>query len=452
MAETKEIHVPDIGDFDEVEVIDVLVSPGDTVAEEDSLVTLESDKAAMDIPSPVAGVIREVKISVGDKVSEGSLVALIEAAEGGAETAAGEKSAAEESRPGPETSKPETSKPETPKPAAPQAEQQPAAPAPKPAVESGPPPTLPTPRRSGQSIPHASPSIRRLARELGVDLAQVIGTGPKGRILKSDVKGFVKGAMAGGGGGGMPFNLPPAPQLDFSKFGEIKVQPLGRIKKISGPHLHRAWVSVPHVTQFDECDITDLESLRQSLKNEAARHGVKISPLPFVMKAVVSAMQEFPEFCASLDETGQNLILKKYYNIGVAVDTPGGLMVPVIRDVDKKGVFQIAGELMAISQKARDGKLGPADMSGGCFTISSLGGIGGTAFTPIINAPEVAILGLSRSKMAPVWNGSEFQPRLMLPLSLSYDHRVIDGALGARFIVRLGQMITALEGMALWQR
>jgi len=372
-------------------------------------------------------------------VSEGSLVALIEAAEGGAE----EKPAVEETKPEPKA-----------QPEKPVAEEKPATPAPQPAAEPepGPPPTLPTPRRTGKSIPHASPSIRRLARELGADLSQIIGTGPKGRILKSDVKAFVKGAMSGGGGGGMPFNLPPAPQIDFSKFGEIEVQPMGRIKKISGPHLHRAWVSVPHVTQFDECDITDLEALRKSLKNEAAHHGVKISPLSFVMKAVVSAMREFPEFCASLDETGQNLILKKYYNIGVAVDTPGGLVVPVIRDVDKKGVFQIAGELMAISQKARDGKLGPADMSGGCFTISSLGGIGGTAFTPIINAPEVAILGLSRSKMAPVWNGSEFEPRLMLPLSLSYDHRVIDGALGARFIVRLGQMLTALEGMALWEQ
>jgi len=427
------VTVPDIGDFKDVEVIEVLVKAGDTVTKEQSLITLESDKATMEIPSPAAGVVKELKVKVGDKVSEGSAVLVIES-QGGAPAAAPAQQG-KEARPAPAAPKPETA------PAA-------AAPIPRPS------PVPLEPREANGARPHASPSVRKFARELGVDLAKVRGSGPKGRVLHEDVQGFVKGVMVEGAGaasapaargGGMPFNLPAWPEVDFAKFGPIETKPLSRIQKLSGGNLHRNWVSIPHVTQFDEADITDLESFRKANTSVTEKQGFKLTMLAFLIKACVTALRQYPQFNASLDPKAESLILKKYYHIGVAVDTPDGLVVPVVRDADRKGVFDLARELSETSKLARDKKLKPGDMQGGTFSISSLGGIGGTAFTPIINAPEVAILGVSRSVMRPVWDGKEFAPRLMLPLSLSYDHRVIDGAAAARFTSYLASVLSDIR-------
>ncbi|MDD3884045.1 MAG: dihydrolipoyllysine-residue acetyltransferase [Gallionella sp.] len=431
MAE-QQVLVPDIGGFKDVEVIEVAVKAGDVVAAEETLLTLETDKATLDVPSPFAGKVTSVKVKVGDKVSEGSLIVVMDA-EGEAPAAAPAAEAAPAVAPAP-----------TPVAPAPAAAPVAAAPAPQ---------AMPPAAGPAGGCGHASPSIRRFARELGVDLGQVRGSAAKGRITKDDVQGFVKQALAqprgtAAAGAGLP-GLLPWPEVDFAKFGEIETRALARIKKISGANLHRNWVMIPHVTQFDDADISEMEAFRKSLGAEYAKQGIKITPLAFLLKACVAALQQFPEFNASLDASGENLVLKKYFHIGVAVDTPDGLMVPVIRNVDQKGILQLARELGEISAKARERKLSAADMQGGCFSISSLGGIGGTAFTPIINAPEVAILGVSRSSMKPVWKDGEFVPRLMLPLSLSYDHRVIDGAAGARFITTLSQVLADIRRLAL---
>jgi pyruvate dehydrogenase E2 component (dihydrolipoamide acetyltransferase) len=428
----KDVLVPDIGDFKDVEVIEILVKPGDAVAKEQSLVSLESDKATMEIPSPEAGVVKSIKIKVGDKVSEGSVLLVMEAE--GAAPAAVEK--AVETRPA-------AAKETPPAPSAPSA----------PSVVTRVEPVPAEPKDAVTALPHASPSIRKFARELGVDLALVQGSGPKGRIRQEDVQAFVKGALAGkpvsapaaAKGGALPFNLPAWPDVDFAKFGPIESKPLSRIQKLSGPYLHRNWVSIPHVTQCDDADITDLEAFRKSQTIETEKKGFKLTMLAFMIKACVTALRQFPQFNASLDKSGENLIVKKYYHIGVAVDTPGGLVVPVVRDADRKGVFDLARELAEISKLAKDGKLKAGDMQGGTFSISSLGGIGGNYFTPIINAPELAILGVSRSAMKPVWNGKEFVPRLILPLSLSYDHRVIDGAVAARFTTELTKILSDIR-------
>ncbi|MBI3771078.1 MAG: dihydrolipoyllysine-residue acetyltransferase [Gammaproteobacteria bacterium] len=413
-----EIRVPDIGDFKDVEVIEVLVAVGDTVKPEQSLITVESDKAAMEIPAPQAGVVKELKLKVGDRVAQGSLILMLEAS---AEAVAA-----------PAKTAPAPSKPATAVPA------RTAAPAPQAAL-ARPSPTAQINEVSFAKA-YATPSIRKFARELGVDLGRVSGRGRKGRITKEDVQDFVKRALAQGtGGGGM--TVAPMPVIDFSQWGEIETRALTKINKLTGQFLHRNWVSIPHVTQFDEADITDLEAYRKELVEQHKDKGIKVTMLVFLMKAVVAGLKEYPRFNSSLDAGGENLIFKKYFNIGVAVDTPDGLVVPVVRDVDRKSLVDLATELGEISIKARDKKLRPADMQGGCFTISSLGGIGGTKFTPIVNAPDVAILGVSRSKMQPVWNGKEFAPRLMLPLSLSYDHRVIDGADGARFTTFLSRVL-----------
>ncbi|MEQ1526550.1 MAG: dihydrolipoyllysine-residue acetyltransferase [Gallionella sp.] len=421
MAEIKQVVVPDIGDFKDVPIIEIFVKAGDTVMAEQSLVTLETDKAAMEVPSPFSGVIKEIKIAVGDKVSQGSLILTMESSS----TAA------------PQANKIDTLAAVLSVASAPAVASKPAAPVIAQVISSG-----------GKA--HASPAIRRFARELGVEIAQVKGNGVKGRVTKDDVQNFIKAALAqprGAGGNGL--QVLASPVVDFAKFGAIETKPLSRIKKISGANLHRNWVTIPHVTQFDEADITDMEAFRKELGAEYAAQNIKITPLAFMLKAAVTALQKFPEFNASLDASGENLVFKQYFHIGVAVDTPDGLMVPVIRDVDKKGIVQLAKELGEVSAKARDKKITAADMQGGCFTISSLGGIGGTAFTPIINAPEVAILGVSRSSMKPVWKDGAFVPRLMLPLSLSYDHRVIDGALGARFAVYLSQVLADIRHLAL---
>ncbi len=424
------VPVPDIGDFKEVEVIEVLVKPGDTVAKEQSLVTLESDKATMEIPSPASGVVKELKLKVGDKVSKGAPILVLA---GGA------------SAPAPAPKKEPSREPA--KEAAPASAP---APAPRPVPRE--------PQEETGAKPHASPSVRKFARELGVDLARVSGSGPKGRVLHADVQAFVKSAIAGGGagavvkgggGGALPFNLPAWPEVDFAKFGPVEVKPLSRIQKLSGPYLHRNWISMPHVTQFDEADITELEAFRKAQTAQTEKKGFKLTMLAFLMKASVTALREYPIFNSSLDKSGENVILKKYFHIGVAVDTPGGLVVPVVRDADRKGVFDIAHELSEISKLARDGKLKPGDMQGGTFSISSLGGIGGTAFTPIINAPEVAILGVSRATLRPFWTGKEFAPRLMLPLSLSYDHRAIDGATAARFSTFLVSVLSDIRKLIL---
>ncbi len=435
MAGSIEVKVPDIGDFKEVGVIEVLVSPGDRVEKESSLITVESDKATMEIPSPVAGVVKELKIKIGDKVAQGSLILILEEA---AVSAAPAPAAA-------------ATAPATPTPAAaPPAHS--AAPAdPNPIAKADPVPV--EPHDATVSKPHASPSIRAFARELGVELAKVKGSGPKGRITREDVQAFVKGALAVArpgaapvaSGGGLPFNLPELGNIDFAKFGPVETKPLSRIKKISGAFLHRNWISIPHITQFDEADITDLESFRKANTADTEKQGFKLTMLAFLIKASVTALRQFPDFNASLDKSGENLVLKKYFHIGVAVYTPEGLMVPVIRDADRKGVFDLARELADVSKLAKEKKLKPGDMQGGTFSISSLGGIGGTMFTPIINAPEVAILGVSRSVMRPVWNGKEFTPRLVLPLSLSYDHRVIDGAAGARFTTYLVSVLSDIR-------
>jgi len=435
-----EIKVPDIGDFKEVEVIELLVKPGDTVKAEQSLITVESDKASMEIPSSAAGIVKELKVKIGDKVAEGALILLLEPVEGAsasAPAAPAPPAAAPANVPAPASAAAVTPAPSAPA----------VAPAPATAVPA---PALAPVAANGQK-PHASPSIRKFARELGVDLSRVTGTGPKGRILIEDVQGFVKGVMAGGSAAaassssGASLGLLPWPSLDFSKFGETSLEPLSRIKKISGPNLHRNWVMIPHVTQFDQADITELEEFRKSANESLAKSGVKLTMLAFVIRASVAALKKFPAFNSSLDAAGENLILKHFYNIGFAADTPNGLVVPVVKNADQKGIAQIAKEMGELSAQAREGKLKPADMQGSTFTISSLGGIGGTAFTPIINAPEVAILGLSKSEIKPVWDGKAFVPRLMLPMSLSYDHRVIDGALGARFTVYLADVLADMR-------
>lgn len=437
----KQMLLPDIGDFKGVDVIEILVKEGDVIAIDDPLFVLESDKATMEIPSPMAGKVLSLKVKVGDKVSTGVLVADIEVDESAVAT-----------------------KPATPAPAVAQS-----TPAAVTAAASVAPTVTQPPVQAPVSAPslaekpinapvagakaHASPSVRAFARQLGVDLSLVVGTGVKGRISKDDVQGFVKGVMSGAkslpnaASGGM--GIPSIKQPNFADFGEIVAEPLSRIKKISGKHLHACWLNVPHVTQFDECDITEMEAFRSGLKEQAKARGVGVTPLIFVIKAAVAALKKFPHVNASLSADGENLIIKQYYHIGVAVDTPNGLVVPVIRDADKKSVWELAETLKELSQKARDGKLSPADMSGATFSISSLGGIGGTQFTPIVNAPEVAILGVSKAKMQPVWNGKEFTPRLMMPFSMSYDHRVIDGAQGVRFTTYLGQMLADIRQLLL---
>jgi pyruvate dehydrogenase E2 component (dihydrolipoamide acetyltransferase) len=442
-----EVKVPDIGDFKEVEVIELLVKPGDTVQAEQSLITVESDKASMEIPSSASGVVKELKVKLGDKVAEGSLVLLLEVSEAASAPAPAATAASASAPASPATS---TSA------AAPAAASSTVAPAASAVPLTSVPATtasaiVTAATESNGQKPHASPSVRKFARELGIDLSRVSGSGAKGRILIEDVQGFVKGVMAGSAaapatsGGGAALGLLPWPSLDFSKFGETSLEPLSRIKKISGPNLHRNWVMIPHVTQFDQADITELEEFRKSANESLAKSGVKLTMLAFVIKASVAALKKFPAFNASLDAGGENLILKHFYNIGFAADTPNGLVVPVIKNADQKGLSQIAKEMGELSAQAREGKLKPADMQGATFTISSLGGIGGTSFTPIINAPEVAILGLSKSEIKPVWDGKAFAPRLMLPMSLSYDHRVIDGALGARFTVYLGDVLADMR-------
>ncbi|HDZ9206880.1 TPA: pyruvate dehydrogenase complex dihydrolipoyllysine-residue acetyltransferase [Vibrio cholerae] len=431
VAALKEVQVPDIGG-DEVTVTEIMVNVGDSISEEQSLITVEGDKASMEVPAPFAGTLKEIKVAAGDKVKTGSLIMVFEVA-GAAPVAAPVQAAA---------------------------------PAPAAAPAQAAAPAVAAPATSGEfqenhEYSHASPVVRRLAREFGVNLAKVKGSGRKNRILKEDVQNYVKEALkrlesgaqaaASGKGDGAALGLLPWPKVDFSKFGDTEVQPLSRIKKISGANLHRNWVMIPHVTQWDNADITELEKFRQEQNAMEAKRdtGMKITPLVFIMKAAAKALEAFPAFNSSLSDDGESLILKKYVNIGIAVDTPNGLVVPVFKDVNKKGIYELSKELAEVSKKARGGKLTAADMQGGCFTISSLGGIGGTAFTPIVNAPEVAILGVSKSEMKPVWNGKEFAPRLQLPLSLSYDHRVIDGAEGARFITYLNECLSDIRRLVL---
>ncbi|SCC92549.1 Dihydrolipoyllysine-residue acetyltransferase component of pyruvate dehydrogenase complex [Thiomonas sp. X19] len=455
-----EVKVPDIGDFKDVEVIEVLVKPGDTIKVEQSLITVESDKASMEIPSSAAGVVKSMRVKLGDKVNEGMVLLELEADAGAAVATPAAPAAA----PAAAANKPGDAAVAQPSPA----------PTPAPAAagvgfaseprQHTPPtvglePSVPSPSASTQ-LPHASPTVRKLARELGVPLGEVKGTGPKGRISPEDVQAFVKAVMAGKAttqaaaatqsvgkpaGNGLGLNLLPWPKVDFAKFGPIRTEPLSRIKKLSGPNLARNWAMIPHVTQFDEADITELEEFRKSSNERLAKQGVKLTMLAFVMKACVTALKAMPAFNASLDESGENLILKDYVHLGFAADTPQGLVVPVLKDVDKKGFGQIATEMGELAATAREGKLKPSDMQGATFTLSSLGGVGGTAFTPIINAPEVAILGLSKSQIKPVWDGKAFQPRLMLPLSLSYDHRVIDGAMAARFTTLFGELLADMR-------
>ena len=451
MSNVTAITVPDIGDFDAVEVIELLVKVGDTIKAEQSLITVESDKASMEIPASQGGVVKSIEVKVGDKVTQGSIVLHVEASTQTAAPAAAAAPAAPAVAPAGAPAVATTSEPVAAA-AAPVA-----APAPAAALASAPAAGKLEMPASTAGLPHASPSVRKFARELGVDLTRVLGSGPKQRITQEDVQSFVKQALAGGltgaatasagtslGGG---LDLLPWPKVDFTKFGAITPQPLSRIKKISGANLHRNWVMIPHVTNNDEADITQLEALRVTLNKENEKTGIKLTMLAFLIKAVVAALKKFPEFNASLD--GDNLILKQYYHIGFAADTPNGLVVPVIRDADKKGVLDLARESGELAKKARDGKLSPAEMQGGCFSISSLGGIGGTNFTPIINAPELAILGVSRSYMKPVWDGKAFVPQLTLPMSLSYDHRVIDGAAAARFNAYLGSLLTDFRRIAL---
>jgi pyruvate dehydrogenase E2 component (dihydrolipoamide acetyltransferase) len=436
MSQLIEIQVPDIGDFSDIPVIEVCVKVGDTVNLEDALVTLESDKATLDVPSPAAGIVREIRVAVGDRLSAGKIVALIEAVDApAASSVAAVAPVAPAPAPAPA---PAAALPVTPAPAAVAA--QATAPAAAPVAAAAP---------LGNT--HASPSVRLFARELGVDLSKVAASGPKGRLLKEDITAFIKGVMQGGTantaaptaalGGGL--DLLPWPKVDFSKFGELEIKPLSRIKKISGQNLARNWVMIPAVTYHEDADITDLEAFRVALNKENEKSGLKITMLAFLIKACELALKKFPEFNSSLD--GENLVMKKYFNIAFAADTPNGLVVPVVKNVDRKSISEIAIESGELAKKARDGKLGPAEMTGACFTISSVGGIGGTSFSPIVNAPEVAILGVSKSIMKPVWNGQAFEPRLILPLSLSADHRVIDGALGTRFNVYLAQLLADMR-------
>jgi pyruvate dehydrogenase E2 component (dihydrolipoamide acetyltransferase) len=427
-----EVQVPDIGNYRDVEVIEVAVKAGDAVAIEGALITLETEKATMDVPSTAAGIVREMKVQRGSRVSQGDVIAVVEVA---AHAAAGEG----EGRPSPQPSPARAGEGEAKKPS-----------------------PQPSPARAGEADgkleqrgidepgfarAHASPSIRKLARELGVDLAKVQGSGAKGRITDGDVKAYVKRVLTGGGAGAAGAALPKVPVVDFAAFGPIERKPLSRIQKISGPRLHASWVNLPHVTQFDEADITDMEQARSNMKQQATERGIKLTPLAFVMRACVQALTQFPQFCASLDTEAGELVYKKYVHVGFAADTPNGLVVPVVRDADRKDVFELARDLADLSEKARAGKLAAAEMQGGVFTISSLGGIGGTAFTPIINAPEVAILGVSRSTYKPVYQDGVFVPRLMLPLSLSYDHRVIDGAAAVRFTSFLADALANVDGL-----
>ena len=463
---TQAVKVPDVGNYKNIPVIELLVKVGETVSKDQALITLESDKATMEVPAPFAGVVTELKVKLGDEVSEGTVVAMIEVADAAAAPPAAKTAAPTTPPPAPAVAAP----------AAKSAEPAAATPAVA-AVAAGPattevvnheidgeisgPRTPPVSFDASSVMPdkvaYASPAVRLFARELGVDLDQITGSGRKERITREDVQAFVKQALAqpkassaaAPSGGGIGLNLLPWPQVDFSKFGETETKPRSRINKISGANLARNWVMIPHVTQFDDADITDLEALRVSLNKENEKSGVKVTMLAFLIKACVAALKKYPDFNSSLDASGDNLVLKKYFHIGFAADTPNGLVVPVLKDADKKGVVEIAQESSALAAKARDGKLGPADMQGGCISISSLGGIGGTAFTPIVNAPEVAILGVSKSVIKPVWNGKEFLPRLILPLSLSYDHRVIDGASAARFTAYLGQLLADMRRVLL---
>lgn len=457
MAKTTEIRVPDIGDFDEVDVVEVFVEPGTKVTAEQSLITIESEKASLEIPSPSAGVVKDVKVAVGDKVSEGSVIVILEIGDDGDEPATAKDDADAEEKPSAKKPAPEPDeKPEREQPEA-EAEADEAAPAEvaddvesPPADDKAPKrrPAPETPPAAASDSPiYASPSIRRFARELGVDLRQVPGSGPKERILKEDVQAYVKRRVAAPAAAAGTFSLPPLPRVDFAKFGEIETVPLSKINKLTGRNVHRSWLHIPHVTQFDEADITDLEAFRKANQPEAK--GVKLTFLAFLLKACAGTLKTFPRFNSSLDESGDQLVLKSYFNIGVAVDTPNGLVVPVIHEVDSKGIFELAEELAAVSGRARDGKLAPKDIQGATFSISSLGGIGGTAFTPIINAPEVAILGVARAGLKPVYRDDELVPRLILPLCLSYDHRVIDGAAAARFTTHLASLLGDIRRLSL---
>jgi len=436
MSQKLEIVVPDIGDFDAVPVIEILVNAGDKVEIEDGLVTLESDKATMDIPSPAAGVIESISIAIGDEVKQGTVVGIMSLDESADDTPAASE---------PVPAEPEETQAPEPAPAT-------ARPATKANRETLP-PIMPAPAvQAGIAPPHASPAIRRFSRELGVDLHKVRGTGAKGRVLKEDVKAWVKYQISSSSDAplaNMGMGIPPIPEVDFSEFGETELQAFSRIKKISGPHLHRSWLNVPHVTHHDEADITITEDFRQSLKEEAAKKGLRITLLSFIMKALVACLKEYPHVNSSLSADGKGYVLKKYFNLGMAVDTPNGLVVPVIRDVDHLSIYELSAKIMDISQRAREGKIRPDEFKGGCMSISSLGGIGGTAFTPIVNAPEVAILGVTRATMKPVWDGKEFQPRLMLPLDLSYDHRAVDGAEAARFMAHLVTLFSDVRRLLL---
>ena len=435
MSKIAEIKIPDIGDFDAVEVIEIAVSVGDSVQPEDTLITVESDKASMDIPSPNAGEIKEIKVNIGDQVSEGTPIINLLINEEGAK---------KENKVSKEINNKKIEEKETPN-VEKKTENKIAPPAPPKTPESS--------QLAGQSKSakaHASPSVRRFARELGVDLGLVYGTGPKNRILKEDVKAFTKSIMSGEKLANKgAFSTPEIPPVDFSKFGEVEQKPLTRIRRIAGQSLHRSWITIPHVTQFDEADITELEEFRKSKLESAKKEGVKLTLVTFLIKAVVVALQKFPEFNSSIEPSGENLIIKKYFHIGVAVNTKNGLLVPVLKDVDKKGLFDIAAEITELGNKAREGKISPKDLQGGCFTISSLGGIGGLHFTPIINAPEVAILGVSRATMKPVYENGTFEPRLILPFALSYDHRVIDGVAGAQFTQFLNTILTDIRHILL---
>jgi len=457
MSQVIEVRIPDIGDFKNIPVIEVLVKPGDAVSKEDPLVSLESDKATMEVPSPAAGVVKELKVKVGDKVSEGTAVLTLATSDGAG--AAQPSAAASPAPPAPPAARKEPAVPPSDKekkadlrqPAADR--EAPRNPAALSVVSRPSSPAAPGVDEEAFARAHASPSVRRFARELGVDLGRVKGSGPSDRILKEDVQNHVKSELArprgAEGGAGPGSNLPPLAPVDFAKFGPVATKPLSRIKKLSGAFLHRNWLAIPHITQHDEADITELEGFRKSQAADAKKSGIKFTMLGFLLKASVVALKQFPDFSSSLSPDGESLIVKSYYHIGVAVDTPNGLVVPVLRDVDKKGLLELAKGLGEVSERMRAGKVAPVDLQDGCFSISSLGGIGGTHFTPIINAPEVAILGVGKAVMRPVWNGKDFAPRLMLPLSLSYDHRVIDGAQGARFISFLSGVLSDIRRLVL---
>ena len=431
MTDPKEIGLPDIGDFESVDVIEILVAPGDEIKAEDPLITLESDKATMDVPAPFGGIVRQVTVKVGDKVAQGAVIALVDA---------------ESATVAPTPEQPISAQTPDPDPIATDSTDSQTTQSLAELAAHRSPPSLPPPvERSGGALPHASPAARRFARELGADLRTVRGSGPKGRILKQDIQDYVKNALSGTPAQAVndasTSGIPPVPQVDYSRWGEIDVQPLSRIQKRSGPHLHRAWLNIPHVTHFDDADITELEAFRQSLNADTQESTASITPLAFTLKALAGAVRRFPKFNSSLADDGEHLVFRKYCNIGIAVDTTDGLIVPVIRDVPVKGLIQLATEMNELSRKARSGALNPEDLQAGCITVSNLGGIGGVAFTPIINSPEVAILGIARARMTPVWDGQDFRPRLMLPLSLSYDHRVIDGAEAARFTVFIRELL-----------